>query len=265
MPVPAVVLSFCTMNTRSRAPAGFAQPLLIFTLPSFELCTRRAGAWVGLVKHLRKRWQADCRAPFVDMRQIFNFPRRPVALFIGHELSAVNLRFALIHADAVQQIGGVMRRNVTAPNSFLKQAQAEALEGRIADCMLGDSPRRKRASFARHRPARPAILRNDLLQARGIPFVDVFHARMIAVTKQARIQQFAADALVLGIHGQQFVTQLFIDAGRVVAHKPRSFFNSPWNHSASLFSRPLPAVTIPPLLRRNRRSYQTWSPCCMAG
>ena len=51
----------------------------------------------------------------------------------------------------------------------------------------------------------------------------------------------------------------------VAAQTPRSFYNSPRNHSASLFSMPLAAVIFAPLCRWMRRSYQTRSPLCILG
>lgn len=126
----------------------FYAPFLIVTPPGFEFCARRAGAGVRLVEHLRKWRQSDGGAPFVNRRHIFDFPRLPIARFVLHELRAINLGFGLIHADTVQQIGGMLRRNITARNSFFEKTQAGALEGRIADRVLRNSPRCKRALLA---------------------------------------------------------------------------------------------------------------------
>jgi hypothetical protein len=72
---------------------------------------------------------------------------------------------------------------------------------------------------------------------------------------------------VSGIHGEQFIMEWLVHCAPIAgaAQIPRSFFNSPTNHWASLLSMPLAAVIFAPLWRWMRRSYQTRSPLFIPG
>jgi len=79
--------------------------------------------------------------------------------------------------------------------------------------------------------------------------------------------RFLPDARVFGIHGEQFITEWLVHCAPIAGagQIPRSFFNSPTNHWASLLSMPLAAVIFVPLWRWMRRSYQTRSPLFIPG
>src|ERR1700730_15677842 len=98
------------------------------------------GVAVSLAEGLRivvERAEAHAGPPFVHTARVIELVRLPGGAALG-ELSPVALRAPLRQQHPVGEVGVVALAGLAGGHRFSHQVQAQALEGRIMVCVLGE-------------------------------------------------------------------------------------------------------------------------------
>ncbi len=153
------------------------------------------------------RIQARALAAFVHVLRIFDRPRIHFAVFIPVEMRAVNLRPAFEIANAIHQECELSQRRFTSGDRFFDGRQATALERRVPDGVLNDSPSGMGSVAPNERVPGPAMRSDDFFESCRISFVHLTHARIVAIAENAFLEEFGPDADILRFHCEEFFAE----------------------------------------------------------
>ena len=158
------------------------------------------------------RPEPDRRAQVIYVFRIGQTPGAGAPVIgIVFPLGSESLRTALVHGDAVFEIGGVPCGNAALGGADLKQDQRLALKLRLPDGMLHDEPRGFRAILPGDVFTRPAVLRDQFAQAGSIAHVDRFHARNIGAAQFSGCVKFAAHAQIFRAQVEELPAKRLVD------------------------------------------------------
>jgi hypothetical protein len=155
-----------------------------------------------------ERPEAHLATAFIDLLRILEGLKDQPAFGVLGELRAVELPFAVLQANTIDQVGIIGRRGFTAFDGAFHQSATSLHEVRVLRCMLDQKPRGIRAVLADEGFARPAMLVDDFLQSAKVAAIDCEDAVKIRC-----VESGAAHALIGVAHFQQFPPKGVVERG----------------------------------------------------
>jgi len=198
-------------------PSFAGQPLLPpqLSLVNFLLPLRRK---VRARFRDRRQWlESHCRPQCVDVFRVGEPPGANAAIArVVQPLRAEALRTSFMHGDAVFQVSGMPGGSASLSGGHLHKAQCIALEVRLPNRMLRDDPCGFSSVLTSDVFGGPAVLRDQLTQARSILDVDLLHTRNIRASEFAGFHEFISDLHIVLAHGDEFAAEVFVDHARIL-------------------------------------------------